>query len=83
MPQEPRRVSDAGQELLARAVSIRHDWALSASSEDKLVDALGGLPDEDLEGAYLLAHHMREAIACIEIRRRMESESTGALPGRQ
>jgi hypothetical protein len=69
-------VSAAGRQVLAAAVSIDHDWALPASSEDLLVDALTGLPTEDLEGAYLLACHLREAIACLEIRWRLARPTT-------
>lgn len=64
-------VSDGGRELLARVVSIDHDWALRFSSEDMLIAALSDLHDDDLEGAYLLAHHMTEAIGCVELRRQM------------
>lgn len=71
---ERRGVSEAGREVLARAVSINHDWALRASSEDKLIEAVSDLPDEDLEGAYLLAHYLTEAIGCEGIRRDMERD---------
>jgi len=67
-----RRVSVAGRGVLARAVSIDWDWNLRFSSEDKMIDAVADLADEDLAGAYLLAHYLREAIACLEIHRRTE-----------
>lgn len=69
-------VSAAGRQVLAAAVSIDHDWSLRFSSEDKLADALDALPTEDLEGAYLLACHLREAIACLEIRWRLARRTT-------
>jgi len=65
----PRRVSAAGRELLAAAVTIDHDWSLTFSSVDMLIEAVHDLTDEDLEAAYVLASHIREAIACVEIRR--------------
>lgn len=70
-------VTEAGRETLRRAVSIDHDWSLRFSSEDKLIEAVGGLSDEDLEGAYLLAHYLSEAIACVQIRRDMEKDRAG------
>lgn len=33
------------------------------------------LPDEDLEGAYLLVHYLKEAISCVQIQRDMEKEA--------
>lgn len=67
-----RGVSGAGRQILAAAVSIDHDWALPFSSEDKLINAVSGLSDEDLEGACLLAHYLQEAIGCTQIRRQTE-----------
>ncbi len=64
-----RVVSSAGREQLARAVQIDHDWSLRFSSEDRLIEAVGGLSDDDLEAAYLLAQYLEAAIACVQIRR--------------
>lgn len=70
-----RNVSEAGRQTLGSAVSIDHDWALPASSVDMLIAALGNLSDDDMDGAYLLACHLQEAIACIQIRRDMEADA--------
>lgn len=64
-----RTVSEAGRQVLAAAVSIDHDWALRFSGEDMLIEAVSGLSDADLEGAYLLTHYLHEAVGCIQIRR--------------
>jgi hypothetical protein len=69
-----RHVSEAGRQQLARAVQIDHDWDLPASSEDKLIAALGDLTDADLEGAYLLACRMKDALTCVQIRRDMDAD---------
>lgn len=69
-----RHVSEAGRQVLGRAVQINHDWALSASGEDKLIAALGDLTDADLESACLLADGLREALACIQIRRVIDAD---------
>jgi hypothetical protein len=73
-------VSEAGRQTLAGAVSIDHDWSLRFSSEDMLIEAVAGLADEDLEGAYLLAHYLLEAIGCVEIRRRIERNAAASGP---
>jgi hypothetical protein len=70
---EPRLVSEAGRAVLARAVSVDHDWALGASAVDVLFGAIEDLSDEDLAGADLLAYHLREAIACAQIHRDMQA----------
>lgn len=72
-----RGVSEAGRETLRQAVSIDHDWSLRFSSEDMLIEAMGALSDEDLEGAHLLAHYLTEAIACVQIRRDTEKDRAG------
>lgn len=80
-----RGVSFVGRTLLSQAVSIDHDWSLSASSDDILIAALGDLSSDDLEAASLLAYHLREAIGCLLIRRQMESsapsETHAGYPG--
>jgi hypothetical protein len=72
-----KAVSESGREALRQAVSIDHDWSLRFSSEDMLTEAMGGLSDEDLEAASLLAHYLAEAIACVQIRRDMEKDRAG------
>jgi hypothetical protein len=69
----PRRVSEAGRQILAAAVTIDHDWALRFSSEDKLTEAVKDLTSEDLEAAELLVHYLQEAIACNLIHRDTEA----------
>lgn len=64
-----RRVSPAGQQSLTAAVSIDHDWSLPASSVDKLIEAVAGMSDDDLEAASLLVQSLGEAITCNLIRR--------------
>jgi hypothetical protein len=66
---ERRNVSTAGRQALRRVVSIDHDWGLPASSVDMLIAAVSDLSDSDLEAAYLLAYHLREAIICAQIQR--------------
>jgi hypothetical protein len=39
------------------------------SAEDKLIEAVSGLSDEDLEGAALMTHYLHEAVVCAQIRR--------------
>lgn len=70
-----RRVSEPGRKTLADTVTIDHDWALRFSAEDMLIEAADRLSDEDLEGAYLLAEHLRGAIACVQIRRDMARDA--------
>lgn len=67
-----RAVSDEGVAVLVRAVGINHDWSLRFSSEDKLIEAVEPMSDDDLEAAYLLVHYLQEAIACVQMRRDMQ-----------
>lgn len=63
-----RGITPAGRDRLARAVAIDWDWSLPASSVDKLIEALDMLSPEDLEAARLLAYHLDDAVACLQIR---------------
>jgi hypothetical protein len=64
-----RGVSEAGRATLAGAVSLDWDWAMPFSSVDRLIAAMEGLSDADLEAARLLAGHLEEAITSVLIRR--------------
>lgn len=72
---ERRVISVPGRATLAEAVSMDHDWGLPFSAVDLLIEALGPMSDEDLEGAYMLAHHLKEAVACVQMRRDAEKRS--------
>ena len=65
----------AGRRTLAEAVSEDRDWALRFSAEDRLIEVLGALSDPDLEAARLLAYHLDEALACVQIRRDMNHDA--------
>lgn len=69
-----RGLSRVGRRILATAVSMNHDWGLPTSAEDLLAGMVADLSDEDLEAAYLLAHHLRSAIACVRIDRQMATD---------
>lgn len=71
-----RAVSAAGRATLSEAVADDWDWALPASSVDRLIAALSDLSDEDLEAAHLLAHHLRDAVACLLMGRDAEKRET-------
>ncbi|HEY9370488.1 hypothetical protein [Streptomyces sp.] len=75
-----RCVSAAGRDLLAAAVSIDHDWSLRFSSEDKLIDAVAGMSDDDLEAAALLVRYLDEAIGTNLIRRDTARRTEGGEP---
>jgi hypothetical protein len=64
-----RRLSEQGRELLAAAVAIDWDWALPASSYDKLAEALAAMSKDDLEAAHLLTYHLQEAVAVLLMQR--------------
>src|SRR5215211_324924 len=55
-----REVSQAGRQVLAAAVSIDHDGDLR-----KLIAVVEDLADDDLDGGYLRAHHLKEAVAWV------------------
>ena len=79
----PRRTTTQGKELLAAAVSIDWDWALPASSFDKLAEAIQEVSDDDLEAGVLLVSHLIEAMNCALLardRRRRQQQAVDSAP---
>lgn len=65
---KPARFTRAGRATIARAVAVDHDWALPASSADRLIEALDDVSADDLEAAYWFGYHLRDAASALLIR---------------
>lgn len=65
---DTRWLSDDARARIIAVATEPHDWALRWSNEDRLIEALTGLADLDLDAVRCFAQHLEAAATCVQIR---------------